>query len=125
MRLLRELLTLSGAACVGLALGGYVAADFPQLYRVTNIVTIARCNLVLSTGIASLIMAYGLRRPTLLAWWVGCCGYMILLGYLFWRTVSRLELFSYFAAVVLIAELPFAALLWRYAKLYSVDDEGT
>ena len=58
MRLLRELLTLSAAACIGLALGGYIAADFPQLYRASNFVTIARCNLVLSTGIVSLVMAY-------------------------------------------------------------------
>lgn len=125
MRLLRELLTLSAAACIGLALGGYIAADFPQLYRASNFVTIARCNLVLSTGIVSLVMAYGLRQPTLLAWWAGCFAYMILLGYFFWRTVSRLELFSYFAVVALIAEMPFAALWWRYARLYSLDEKDS
>jgi hypothetical protein len=50
---------------------------------------------------------------------------MILLGYFFWRTVSRLELFSYFAVVALIAEMPFAALWWRYARLYSLGKKNS
>jgi hypothetical protein len=124
MRFLRDLLTLSGAACIGLALGGYVAANLP-LYRVNNIATIPRCDLLLSTGVALLIIAYGFRRPAVFAWWAGCFAYMILLGYFIWRTVSRLELFSYFTVIALIAELPFAALLGRYAKLYFIDDKDS
>ena len=119
MRWLRDLVTLSGAACIGLALGGYVAANLP-LYRVANLVTVGRCSWVLSAGIASLIIGYGFyRRPALSAWWMGCLAYVVVLSYFFWRTVSRLELFSYFAVITLIAELPFAAMWWRYAKLYS------
>ena len=118
MRFLRYLLTLSGAACIGLALG-YVAADLP-FYHVANVVTVARCSLVLSAGIASFIIGYGFhRRPALTSWWMGCFAYLILLGYFFWRAVSRIEMFSYFVVIALIAEMPFAAMWWRYTKLCS------
>ena len=118
MRLLREILTSQGTACIGLALGGYVAANFPQLYRVGNIVTVPRCDLLLSTGIALLVIAYGLQWPALLARCLGCFAYIILMGYFLWRTVVRLELSSYFVLIALIAELPFAAMWLSYAKLF-------
>jgi len=118
MRLLREILTSLGAACLGLALGGYVAASFPQLYRVDNIVTVPRCDLLLSTGIASFIIAYGLRWPALVARCLGCFAYIILMGYFLWRTVMRLELSSFFVLIALIAALPFAAMWLSYAKLF-------
>jgi hypothetical protein len=122
MRLLKTLLTYSGAAFIGLALGGYVAAVFPELYHVNNIATITRCNLVLLTGIASLIIGCRLRRPAALAWWLGRFTYVILIGYFFWRTVTRLELFSFFVLIALIAEMPFAAMWWQYRKLFSNKD---
>ena len=122
MRLFRELLTGFGGACIGLALGGYVTAVLPQLYQVDNLVTLARCNLVLSTGIGSLVIAYGLRWPELVRWWLGCFAYLMLLGYLFWRTLARLELVSFFVLIALIAEMPFAAMWWQYRKLFSSRD---
>jgi hypothetical protein len=117
MRLLKDLLTLVGAACIGLALGAYVAANLP-LYGVNNIVTIARCNLVLSTGITSLVMAHGFHRRAVFAWWAGCLVYVMVLGYFFWRAVTTFEMPSYFIMLILIAEGPFAGLWWRYGKLY-------
>lgn len=72
--------------------GGYVDADFPQLYYVNNIVTIARCDLGLLSGIVLLVIAYGLRWPALLSRWLGCFTYLIAMGYFFWRTVIILEL---------------------------------
>ena len=116
MRALKNLLTLFGAACIGLALGGFVAADLP-LYRVNNIITVARCALVLGTGITSLVLAFGIRRPVAFAWWVGCFVYMVLIGYFSWRTVTRFEMLSFFILIVLVGESPFAAMWWRYARL--------
>ena len=124
MRLLREILTSQGVACIGLALGGYVAANFPQLYRVVNFVTVPRCDLLLSTGVALLIIAYGLRWPALLARCLGCFAYIILMGYFFWRTVIGLELSSYFVLIALIAELPFAAMWLSYAKLFFGENKN-
>ncbi len=118
MRLPGEILTSLGAACIGLALGGYVSANFPQLYHVSNIVTVARCGLGLLTGFVLLIIAYGLRRPALLARWLGCFAYIILMGYFFWRTVITLELPSFFVLIAFIAELPFALMWLSYAKLF-------
>lgn len=120
MRLLKDLLTLFGAACIGLAMGCYVAAGLP-LYGVNNIVTIARCNLVLTIGITLLIMGCGFHRRAVFAWWVGCLAYIILVGYFFFRALISLEMPSFFILLVLIAEGPFAALWWRYAKLYFVN----
>lgn len=113
-----------GAGCIGLALGGYVAANFPQLYGVGNFVTVPRCDLVFSSGIASLIIAYGLRWPALLARCLGCFAYVILMGYFFWRTVIRLELSSFFVLIALIAELPFAAMWLSYAKLFLGENKN-
>ena len=125
MHLLKHLLRWSGAASIGLALGGYAAAGMPQLYHVNNVATIARCNLLLLSGTISLIVAYGLeRRPALVAWWLGCLCYLACMGYFFWRTITRLELSSYFVLVALIAEMPFAALWWRWARLYSIGRKG-
>jgi hypothetical protein len=122
MRLLKDLLTLFGAACIGLALGGYVAAGLP-LYRVNNIITIARCNLVLTIGITLLVMGYGFHRRAVFAWWVGSLAYIVLVGYFSLRTLSSLDMSSFFILLVLIAEFPFAALWWRYTKLYFVNEK--
>jgi hypothetical protein len=107
-----------------LALGGYVAANFPELYGVTNVVTVQRCDLVFSTGIASLIIAYGLQWLAVLARCLGCFAYVILIGYFFRRTVIKLELSSFFVLITLIAELPFAAMWLRYAKLFLGENKN-
>ena len=124
MRLHRELLTSLGTACIGLALGGYVAANFPPLYHVENMVTNARCDLALLTGIVLLILAYGLRRPALLARWLGCFTYISLIAYFFWRTAITLELPSFFVLIALIAELPFALMWLSYGKLFFGREQG-
>lgn len=122
MRLLKDLLTYVGAACTGLALGGYVAASLP-LYGVNNIVTVGRCNFVLSIGFTSVVMAYGFHRRAVFAWWLGCLAYIILVGYFFCRAVTTFEIPSYIIMLILIGEGPFVGLWWRYAKLYFPNDK--
>jgi hypothetical protein len=112
VRLLKDLLTLLGTACIGLVAGGYVVGSVP-LYRVNNILTIARCNFVLGAGLTLLAVAYGFRRRAVVAWWASYFAYVILAGYFFWRAATRFEMSSYLTLLVMIGAAPFAA-LWRW-----------
>jgi hypothetical protein len=122
MRLLKDLLTLGGAACIGWSVPNLVASVVP-VYGVNNCTTIGLNSLVLTVGVTSLVMGYGFHRRAIFAWLVGCLFYTLLLGYFFWRVVTRLEISSYYVLLLLIGEWPFAALWWRYVKLYFADQD--
>jgi hypothetical protein len=122
MRLLKDLLTLGGAACIGWAVPNLFASTLP-FYDMGNFRTIASNTLILAAGITFVVMGYGFHRRALFAWLLGCLFYAVLAGYFFWRVVTRLELNSYYILLVLIAEWPFAALWWGYAKLYFGDKD--
>ncbi len=120
MRLLKHLLTLGGAACTGWAIPNLVASVLP--FYVANDVRFY--TLVLTVGMTSFIIGYGFHRRAMFAWLLGCLFYSVVVGYLFWRVVTRLEVNSYYVLLVLVAEWPFAALWWRYAKLYFADEDN-
>jgi hypothetical protein len=122
MRLLKDLLTLGGAACIGWAVPSLVASILP-FYGANNFRTIGLNSLVLAVGSTFLVMGYGFHRRAIFAWLLGCFFYAVLVGYFFWRVVTRLEVNSYYVLLVLIGEWPFAALWWRYAKLYFADED--
>ena len=122
MRVLKDILTLGGAACIGWAVPNLVASVLP-FYGVNNLTMIGLNSLVLTVGVTSLIMGYGVHRRALFAWWLGCFSYLVLVGYLFWRLMTRLEIPSFYILIFLIGEWPFAALWWRYAKLYFADED--
>jgi hypothetical protein len=122
MRLLKDLLTLGGAACIGWAVPNLFASTLP-FYDMGNFRTIGSNSLILAAGITFVVMGYGFQRRALFAWLLGCLFYAAVVGYFFWRVVTRLELNSYYVLLILIAEWPFAALWWRYAKLYFAEEE--
>ena len=122
MRLLKDLLTLGGAACIGWAVPTLVASILP-FYRVNNFSAIGLNSLVLAVGITFFVMGYGFHRRAMFAWLLGCFFYTVLVGYFFWRVVAKLEVNSYYVLLVLIGEWPFAALWWRYTKLYFADED--
>jgi len=117
MRLLKTRLTLAGAACIGWTLPNLVTSILP-CYVAKDVVLYS---LVLTAGISSFVIGYGIHRRAIFAWLLGCLLYTVLVAYLFWRTVVKLELNSYFLLLALIAAWPFAALWWRYTKLYFGD----
>ena len=123
MRLLKDLLTLGGAACIGWAVPNVVASVLP-FYGMNDFRTIALNSLILTVGVTFVVMGYGVHRRAIFVWFLGCVLYTVLVGYFFWRVVTRLEENSYYVLLALIAEWPFAALWWRYAKLYFGDKEG-
>lgn len=122
MRLLKDLLTFGGAACIGWAIPHLVASVLP-FYGMTNFRTIAPNSLLLALGVAFVVMGYGVHRRAIFVWLVGCFLYSALVGYFIWRVVTKLEENSYYLLLVLIGEWPFAALWWRYAKLYFGDKD--
>lgn len=122
MRLLKDLLTLGGAASVGWAVPSLVASVLP-FYDLNNLTTVAFNTVLLLGGITSIVMGYGFHRRAMFAWLGGCLFYTLLTGYFFWRAVTKLEINSYYVLLVLIGEWPFAALWWRYVKLYFADQD--
>ena len=123
MRLLKDLLTLGGAACIGWAVPNLVASVLP-FYGMNDFRTIALNSLILVVGVTFVVMGYGVHRRAIFVWFLGCVLYTVLVGYFFWRVVTRLEENSYYVLLALIGEWPFAALWWRYAKLYFGDKDG-
>ena len=122
MRWLKDLLTLGGAACIGWAVPNLVASVLP-FYEGHDFATIGVNSLLLVVGVMFFVMGYGFHRRAIFAWFLGCFVHTVVVGYFFWRVVTRLELSSYYILLVLIAEWPFAALWWDYAKLYFADEE--
>ena len=123
MRSLKDILTLGGAACIGWAVPTLIASVLP-FYGANNFSTIGVNTLVLAVGITFFVMGYGFHRRAIFAWLLGCFFYAALVGYFFWRVVTRLEVNSYYVLLVLVGEWPFAALWWRYAKLYFADEDN-
>jgi hypothetical protein len=122
MRFLKDLLTLGGAACIGWAVPNLVASILP-FYGLNNFTSIGLNSFVLAVGITLFVMGYGIHRRAIFAWLLGCFAYTVLVGYFFWRVVTRFEINSYYVLLVLIGEWPFAALWWRYSKLYFADED--
>jgi hypothetical protein len=122
MRALKDLLTLGGAGCIGWALPNLVASMLP-FYGMNHFRTIALHGLVLAVGITFFVMGYGIHRRAIFVWLLGCFLYAALVGYFIWRVVTKLEEHSYYLLLGLIGEWPFAALWWRYARLYFGDKE--
>ena len=120
VNLLKDILTLVGAACIGWAIPNLIASVLP-FYGMGNFRTIALNSLILSVGVIFVVTGYGIHRRAIFAWLLGCLLYTVLVAYLFWRSVVKLELNSYFLLLALIAAWPFAALWWRYTKLYFGD----
>jgi hypothetical protein len=124
MRFLRDVLTLGGAAWIGWAVPNLVVAALP-FSGWYNPRSVALYSLLLATGITFVVIGYGVHQRAIFVWLLGCFLYTALVGYFFWRVVTRLEETSYYVLLALIAEWPFAALWWRYAKLYFDDrDDG-
>jgi hypothetical protein len=123
MRLLKHLLTFGGAACIGWAVPNLVASVLP-FYGMNDFRTIALNSLILTVGVTFVVMGYGVHRRAIFVWFLGCVLYTVLVGYFFWRVVTRLEENSYYVLLALIGEWPFAALWWRYAKLYFGDKDS-
>jgi hypothetical protein len=123
MRLLKDLLTLGGAAGIGWAVPNLVASVLP-FYGMNDFRIIALNSLILVVGVTFVVMGYGVHRRAIFVWFLGCVLYTVLVGYFFWRVVTRLEENSYYVLLALIGEWPFAALWWRYAKLYFGDKDG-
>jgi hypothetical protein len=123
MRLLKHLLTFGGAAGIGWAVPNLVASVLP-FYGMNDFRTIALNSLILTVGVTFVVMGYGVHRRAIFVWFLGCVLYTVLVGYFFWRVVTRLEENSYYVLLALIGEWPFAALWWRYAKLYFGDKDS-
>jgi hypothetical protein len=119
MRLLKDVLMLTGAGCIGWAVPNLVAAVVP-LYTANDVIFYS---LVLTVGITSFVIGYGFHRRAIFAWLLGCLFYLVVAGYFFWRVVTRLEISSYYVLLVLIGVWPFAALWWHYARLYFADED--
>jgi len=94
VRFLKNLLIFFGAAFIGTALGAFGSLFLP-LYHLDDIVTASHCSLVFALGTALLLVAHGIHRRAMFAWWLGGFTYILCAGYFFWRGCIRLELASY------------------------------
>jgi hypothetical protein len=119
MRPLKDLLSLGGAACIGWAVPNLVASLLP-FFSLNDVIFYG---LLVIVGITLFTIGYGFHRRAIFAWWLGCLFYLALVAYFCWRGVVRLELTSYYVVIFLIGHGPFAALWWRYAKLYFADED--